>query len=225
MNQKIEMVVTQGNNKVVLDQTAITTMFHQLYYNSRVWERTRYFGYPVLKCPLDLWIYQEMIIELKPDVIIETGTFFGASALYMAFVCDIIRNGEIITIDITSREPKPVHPRIKYLLGSSVAAEIVEEVREMIKENQKVMVILDSDHSYKHVLDELRVYAPLVTPGSYLIVEDTDVNGHPIQPDFGPGPMEAVEEFLKENQNFTIDPEREKFFMTLSPRGYLKKNS
>lgn len=224
MGPNIEIVVTQGDNKIILDQTAITTMFHQLYYNSRVWERTFYLGYPVLKCPLDLWIYQEMITEIKPDFIIETGTFFGASALYMAFVCDIVRKGEIITIDITPREPRPTHPRIKYLTGSSVAPEIVDQVKGMVKD-KKVMVILDSDHSCNHVFNELKAYAPLVTPGSYLIVEDTDVNGHPVRPDFGPGPMEAVDEFLKENQNFIIDLAREKFYMTQNPRGYLKKSS
>ena len=85
------------------------------------------------------------------------------------------------------------------------------------------MVILDSDHGKDHVLNELRTYSPFVTKGSYLIVEDTNINGHPVLHDFGPGPMEAVEDFLKENQNFTVDKSKEKFYLTFNPKGYLRK--
>ena len=86
-----------------------------------------------------------------------------------------------------------------------------------------MLVILDSDHRYAHVLDELRAYADVVTVGSYVVVEDTNVNGHPAYPEFGPGPMEAVDAFLAEDDRFVIDAGREKFFMTFNPRGYLKK--
>ena len=85
------------------------------------------------------------------------------------------------------------------------------------------MVVLDSDHHRDHVLAELRTYSALVTPGSYLIVEDTNINGHPVRPEFGPGPMEAVDEFLRESPDFAIDPEREKFFLTFNPRGFLRR--
>jgi len=86
-----------------------------------------------------------------------------------------------------------------------------------------VMVILDSNHDKDHVLNELRSYNRFVTKGSYLIVEDTDFNGHPVLPDYGPGPMEAVKAFLSENKDFEVDKSREKFFLTFNPRGYLKK--
>ena len=85
------------------------------------------------------------------------------------------------------------------------------------------MVILDSDHSRDHVFAELQAYASLVGPGDYLIVEDTNVNGHPVHPDFGPGPTEAVDDFLAENDSFFIDESREKYFMTFNPRGYLRR--
>jgi cephalosporin hydroxylase len=87
----------------------------------------------------------------------------------------------------------------------------------------RVLVILDSDHSRDHVLEEMRMYADLVTPDSYLIVEDTNVNGHPVFPEFGPGPMEAVDAFLAERSDFIIDRSREKLLMTFNPGGYLKK--
>jgi cephalosporin hydroxylase len=85
------------------------------------------------------------------------------------------------------------------------------------------MVILDSDHAMQHVLDELAIYGELVSPGNYLVIEDTNVNGHPVRPDFGPGPGEAVERFLADNEQFEVDTEREKFLMTFNPGGYLRR--
>ena len=89
--------------------------------------------------------------------------------------------------------------------------------------HEKKLVILDSNHSYNHVLKELRLYHPLVSKGSYIIVEDTNLNGHPVSPDFGPGPMEAVREFVRENRNFKIDLGMEKFVITFNPEGFLKR--
>ncbi len=86
-----------------------------------------------------------------------------------------------------------------------------------------MLVILDSDHSKRHVLDELRTYSQFVGEGSYIIVEDTNVNGHPVLPEFGPGPMEAIQDFLKENKDFAVDGSKEKFYMTFNPKGYLRR--
>jgi cephalosporin hydroxylase len=180
----------------------IIDRFHTLYYNSgaRTVLNTYWLGIPVAKCPLDLWIFQEIIFEVKPDIIIECGTSYGGSALFLASLCDVINNGRIITIDIKSEERRPEHKRITYLVGSSTSTEIVEKVRSLVKDKDRVMVVLDSDHRKEHVLNELRIYSKLVTRGSYLIVEDTNINGHPVYPGFGPGPMEAVEEFLKKTK-------------------------
>ena len=87
------------------------------------------------------------------------------------------------------------------------------------------MVVLDSNHKAFHVLDELRAYHPLVTPGGYLVVEDTNINGHPVEPEFGPGPMEALAEFLQENDDFEVDAAREKFMLTYNPGGWLRKKA
>ena len=201
----------------------IVDEFHKLYYGSKRYNNAFWLDVPANKCPLDLWIYQEIIFKLKPDLIIETGTSHGGSALFLASICDLINKGEVVTIDIADVPGRPKHDRIKYLLDSSTSVEVVEKVKGMVKKDACVLVILDSDHSKEHVLNELRIYSELVTRGSYIIVEDTNVNGHPVLPGWGEGPMEAVQEFLAGNKLFSIDKTREKFFLTFNPKGYLKK--
>jgi cephalosporin hydroxylase len=207
-----------------VDRDAIDS-FHKLYYDSmgQTWMNTFWLGVPVQKCPLDLWVYQEIIFELKPDVIIECGTYKGGSALFMAHLLDIVNKGKVISIDLEDIEGRPQHKRIDYLLGSSTSEDVVAQVARLISDKERVMVILDSDHHMEHVLNELRIYSRFVTRGSYLIVEDTNVNGHPVFPTFGPGPMEAVDQFLRENKDFFIDKAKEKFYVTFNPRGYLAK--
>lgn len=198
---------------------------HKLYYarKAQTWGNTFWLGVPVQKCPLDLWIYQEIICETRPELIIECGTGSGGSALYMASICELISCGQVVTIDINPQTSWPQHPRITYLTGSSTSNEVVEQVRQLASRAKRVMVVLDSDHHMDHVLRELRNYSLLVTLGCYLIVEDTNLNGHPVAPDFGPGPWEAVEEFLRENHDFKVDRSREKFMLTANENGYLKR--
>lgn len=199
--------------------------FHRLYYESQwqTWKNTRWLGVRAYKTPLDLWIYQELVVSLRPELVIETGTAFGGSALFLATVCDAVGAGEIISIDSDPRPGLPEHDRVTYLTGSSIAPETVEAVAETARGKDPIMVILDSDHSRDHVLAELRHYADFVTPGSYLVVEDTNLNGHPVVPGFGPGPMEAVREFLDEREDFNADAERQKFFLSFNPGGYLRR--
>jgi cephalosporin hydroxylase len=198
--------------------------FARLYYDSerRTWKNTRWLGVGVQKTPLDLWIYQEVITDIRPALIVETGTAAGGSALYMATVSDALGTGEIISVDI-AKGTRPTHPRITYLHGSSISRDVCSAVAERARTASPVIVILDSDHSRDHVLAELDCYAELVTPGSYLIVEDTNINGHPVLPKFGPGPKEAVSEFLGSRTDFEIDRECEKFFLTFNPGGYLRR--
>jgi cephalosporin hydroxylase len=184
---------------------------------------TYWLGIPLFKNPLDLWVYQELISDLMPDWIIESGTYRGGSALYLASICDLVGKGEVITIDIENVEACPTHDRLIHLKGSSTSKEIVERVLNLIEKDNKVMVILDSCHEMSHVINELRIYSKFVTKGSYLIVEDSNVNGHPVYPNFGPGPMEAIKEFLQENNDFVIDRSKEKHFLTFNPKGYLKR--
>jgi cephalosporin hydroxylase len=199
--------------------------FTALYYDDpSTWRSTYWLGIPTAKCPLDLWIFQEIITETRPDLIIETGTHLGGSALFLASMCDLLGSGEILTIDIVADVERPQHPRVSYLHGSSTDPGVVEEVTRRAVEAARVMVVLDSDHTEAHVLDELTLLAPLVTPGCYLVVEDTIVNGNPVLPDFGPGPDEAVARYMaREPSFFVVDRSREKFRLTFNPGGYLRR--
>jgi cephalosporin hydroxylase len=203
----------------------VVDAFHRAYYNAEdlTFQSTRWLGVRALKLPLDLWIYQEIIHEVRPTLIIETGTAHGGGALFLASVCDLLGQGRVVTIDIMRREGMPSHPRINYLVGSSTALEILEQVKGMIEPSDRVMVILDSDHSMDHVIRELDVYSDLVSPGSYLIVEDTNVNGHPVLSAHGPGPTEALEAFLSRDRRFVVDRSREKFLFSFNPGGYLRR--
>lgn len=204
---------------------AVTDAFHRLYYGSHdtTWKQTYWLGRTVQKCPLNLWAYQEILYETRPDLIVETGTYMGGSALFMASVCDLLGNGKVVSMDIVGRRGKPRHRRITYEIGSSVAPDVVARVRRRARRAKRVMVVLDSDHDRDHVLRELALYGALVTPGCYIVVEDTNVNGHPVLPGHGPGPMEAVEAFLQTTDAFEVDRSRKKLLLSFNPSGYLRR--
>jgi cephalosporin hydroxylase len=208
-------------------RNSVVDGFHRLWYETGeaggTWKDTRFLGVPTWKCPLDLWVYQELVHELAPDLIVETGTAHGGSALYLAALCETTGRGEVVSVDVGDWPNRPPHPRLTYLTASSTDPAAVKQVARRASAAETVLVVLDSDHRRDHVLSELRAYAPLVTPGSYLVVEDTNVNGHPVYEEFGPGPMEAVEDFLKERDDFVVDPAREKLLLTFNPGGWLRK--
>ncbi len=180
---------------------------------------------PADKCPLDLWIYQELLFRQRPEVVIETGTANGGSALFLASMLDLIGGaGEVVTVDVEGDVERPVHDRITYLTGSSIADETIGRVREHVGA-RRAMVFLDSDHRRDHVLAELRAYHPFVPLGGYIVVEDTNLNGRPVSPDYGPGPGEAVDEFVRERNDFARDGDCEKFYMTFNPGGYLRRTA
>jgi len=198
------------------------------YYDSAVWKRLSYRGVRTLKNPLDLWNYQEIIAERGVEWVLETGTRHGGSALFFA---DLLAArgaaGLVVSIDIDHESLQiSAHPKLRLLKGDSASPAILKAVAELIPQKRApLFVILDSDHRRDHVLRELRAYVPLMQSGDYLVVEDSCVNGHPVRPEFGPGPMEAIEEFLKSNRDLLApDSEREeKFGCTFAPRGYYTK--
>lgn len=210
-------------SKLSSEEQSIIEAFHKLYYP--FFAETRWMGVPALKCPFDLFVYQEMIYELRPDLIIECGTAQGGSAVFLASICNLIGHGEVVTIDIDHAvfPANRTYPRLTFLTGHTLSSEILRQLEAICLTRERVLVILDDDHSCNHVLDELRVYSRFVTVGSYLVLEDTNINGHPVLPEFGPGPMEALELFLKENSEFEVDRSREKFLVSFNPKGFLKK--
>jgi cephalosporin hydroxylase len=197
--------------------------FHRMYYGSEVWQDTTWFGAQARKCPLDMWIYQEIIHQTRPDLIVECGTDKGGSAAFLASMLDLAGKGRVLSIDICDDPDRPVHSRVRYLKGSSVDRAILAEVDRAAQQSTSTLVILDSDHHYPHVIQELQSYHRFVTPNNYLIVEDGNVNGNPVLPNHGPGPTEAVREFLQQSKRFVVDLRWEKFFMTFNPGGYLRR--
>lgn len=204
-----------------LDRRAITRA-HDVFYASNAWTKATWLGAQALKNPLDLWVYQEILFETRPELIVETGTYRGGSAFFLASMCDLLGAGEVVSIDIEPmRVDYPQHPRITYLAGrSSTDPEVLGEVRARA-DGRSVLVVLDSDHSQAHVEAELEAYAPLVPVGGYVIVEDSNIGR--IREDLMPGPLQAVETFLSRSDEFEIDREREKFLITFNPSGYLRR--
>jgi cephalosporin hydroxylase len=180
-------------------------------------------GRQAQKTPFDAWIFQEIICDTQPDIIIEIGNYAGGSTLYLANVLDSLAHGRILAIDIDhSRIQNLHHKRIKWITGNAISNEIIQKVNDEIGINDKVMVIEDSSHTYANTLSILEIYSRIVSVGCYFIIEDgickEDFIGGP-----KPGPYEAIHVFLKEHEEFEIDKNREKFLLTYNPDGYLKK--
>ncbi|MBF8253859.1 MAG: Cephalosporin hydroxylase [Deltaproteobacteria bacterium] len=206
----------------------VVDRFHKLFYDSQIWVTTKWLGVPTAQNPNDAWIHQEIIAQVKPDFIVETGTWHGGSAALWATILQQVNpDGLVITLDINdnvsaAKQLPIVKDKVEFLLGSSVDPAIVAAVTKRVQ-GKKVLVILDSDHHKNHVLAEMKAYAPLVSKDSYMIVQDTNANGHPVLANFGPGPMEAVDEFLATNDQFRPDREAERLMFTMHPKGYLKR--
>ena len=206
----------------------VVERFHKVFYDSEIWMSTKWLGIPTAQNPNDAWIHQEIIAQVKPDFIVETGTWHGGSAALWATILQQVNpEGRIITLDINdnvsaAKQLPIVKEKVEFLLGSSVDPAIVAQVAKRVQ-GKKVLVILDSDHHKNHVLAEMKAYGPLVTKDSYMIVQDTNANGHPVLEKFGPGPMEAVEEFLATNDQFRPDREAERLLFTMHPKGYLNR--
>jgi cephalosporin hydroxylase len=202
--------------------------FHIHYEKNRLWENTRWLGVPIWKLPFDAFVIQDLIYKIRPNIIIEAGTGKGGSSVFYASIQKLldIKDRNVITIDIKDNMfvADYLNLNIVPLKGSSLNPDILKFVDLYALPELTTMVILDSWHSYDHVLEEMKIYSNYVSVGSYMIVEDSHVSGHPIKWEWGDeGPYEAIEDFIKNNNNFTIDKSCEKFIMTFNPSGYLLK--
>lgn len=223
----------QGNFYPVQDKHVLTPgqmevveKFHSLYFDlleKKSGLQISWLGHQTGKTPFDLWVYQELIVKNTPDLIIETGTHWGGSAVFLSTICNLIGSGEVLSIDLYPKESLPQVDRLQYIHGSSIDDGVVKIVQEKCKDKSNVMVVLDSNHETAHVLEELRIYSEFVPVNGLIIVEDTYLNGYPSHPAFGPGPSEAIDLFLNETNEFEMDKSLEKFLFTLNRNGFLRR--
>jgi len=196
---------------------------------SKEWDN-KWHGIPIQQYPNDLMVIQNLVDKVKPDLIIEAGTYYGGLTIYLAGILEEFEiNGEIVTIDIDPKQweatqrnvlfKKTLLDRIKFIEGDSTAKETLEKVKQIAAGRQRVMVILDSDHSAPHVLAELNLYSPLVTRGSYIITQDTEHD----RVNHRAGPFAAVKDFLRANNQFTVDSAAERYLISCMHSGILRK--
>jgi cephalosporin hydroxylase len=195
--------------------------FVDAFWRSGEWHRTTWLGQRIHRAPTDLLAYQELVFRLRPDWIVETRTGSGGLALFLASICDLIGSGQVLSIDSYPLANPPDHPRITYLHGDPAAERTAAEVREIVGEQAKGLVILGGAGA-DQVFGAFRNYAFLVPVGSYVVVEDTVLDGNAVWPGFGVGPSAAVTEII-DNREFVPDPWLERFGLTFNGGGFLKR--
>ena len=195
--------------------------FTDAYWHSREWSDTAWLGKRIGKAPTDLFTYQELVFRVRPNWIVEIRTWGGGRALFLASICDLVGNGQVLSVDDNPVGEPPQHPRITYLRGDPSDERTAAEAREVVGERPRALVILGAA-GHERLLAEFENYAPLVPAGSYLVVEDTILNGNPVWPGFGRGPAEAVRDIVNEG-DFAPDPSVERYALTLNPGGFLKR--
>ena len=229
-----ERIEAQGKNKKLLDasQSFTEETIRSGYSYNFTW-----MGRPIIQYPQDMIAMQEIIWDVKPDLIIETGIAHGGSLIYYASLLELIGKGKVLGIDIDIREHNraeiekhPMAKRISMIQGSAIDTAIIEQVKPYAKDQEVVIVCLDSNHTHDHVLKELQLYSPFVTKASYLVAFDTIVENLPAEMNdnrpwsVGDNPKTAVQEFLKNNKDFIIDESVDnKLLVSVAPGGYLKR--
>ena len=235
LDERIERIDKNGVNKGLQKAaTDFNTESNKAQYSYNF----SWMGRPIIQYPQDMIAMQEIIWQVKPDLVIETGIAHGGSLIYYASLLELIGNGEVLGIDIDIREHNrkeiekhPMFKRIKMIEGSSISDEIIEEVKKYAAGKKSILVCLDSNHTHDHVLKELELYSPLVSLHSYIVAFDTIVEDLPEgyfsqQRPWGlaNNPKTAVDEFLKKNDNFSIDTSIDnKLLISVAPKGYLKR--
>lgn len=212
--------------------------FHKHYEKSRIWENNTWFGIPMWKLPFDAFVIQELIVDIRPEYIIETGTGHGGSAMFYASICELLGEGRVITIDIEDKvdmskvKEYEWSDRITFLHGGSTNPLLIEEIYKSTRwedidnfyYGNGGLVLLDSWHTKVHVLKEMEIYHKFVHEDSYMIIEDSHVNGNPVPWEYNDdGPMGAINDWLDHHDDWESDYECEKHLMTFNPKGYLKR--
>ena len=230
--KNIELMGKDREFKKISRKWFVHSLKHEYSYHFE------WLGFPIIQYPQDIIAYQEIIWNVKPDLIIETGIARGGSIIFSASMLQLIGKGQVLGIDIDIRKQNlkkiknhVLKKRIKMIEGSSVDEKTTQQVKKIAKNKKKVLVVLDSNHKHEHVLKELEYYSQFVKKGSYLIVFDTIIEDIPkkimkqSKRPWGKGnnPKSAVKEFLKKNSRFTVDTKIEKKLqISVAPNGYLK---
>ena len=196
------------------------------YHQNNLHFKQKYRGIQMMKNPFDLIIYEELISKIKPDIIIEIGTSQGGFALWLADRLKLYtKNGKVVTIDLEKAGKENIekfnYDNIISIIGDCNSLEVINKAKENISESDVVLVIEDSAHTPENTLKVLNNFKDSVTIGSYLIVEDSICDVLKIE--FMPGPLEAIEKWIKNNGNYLIDRSCEKYIITYNPKGYLKR--
>ena len=199
----------------------LRTSFVDAFWRSKEWQQTPWLGRWTARPPTDLWAYQELIARVRPDWIVETGTGGGGRAFFMASICDLIDHGRVISIDDYPVPSLTEHPRIEYIRRDPADAEAAAAVRELVGEQPLALLILGAG-KLSRLMPLYEQYGPLVPLGSYVVLEDTILNGHPVWTGFGPGPREAARQIV-DGGEFERDLAMERYGLTFNPGGFLKR--
>jgi cephalosporin hydroxylase len=206
--------------------------YHEWYYNTEVWKTVTFLGVPCYKSVSDLWNYQEILAGLRPQLVIEFGTLMGGSTLYFAEILKLIsRKGHVLSVDLTHStvyDRVRRHPAIELLEADTLNPVVAARITELRKKYPgPAFWIIDDAHKRDHVLAELKRIRDLTLEGDYVVVEDGNVNGHPVLPDWGPGPYEALSAYFEEfPDDYTRDTKCEcKFGFTFAASGFLIRRS
>jgi cephalosporin hydroxylase len=234
--ERKENILLQGSNSQL---KKAADAFIDASIRSRYSYNFSWLGRPIIQYPQDMIAMQEIIWDIKPDLIIETGIAHGGSLIFYASILELIGKGEVLGIDVDIRdhnrkeiENHPMFKRIKMIQGSSIDPAVAAEVKLQSENKQTVLVILDSNHTHEHVLAELKIYSPLVSLNSYIVVYDSVVeklspdylSGHLRPWGIGDNPWTALKVFIEENPQFIIDQSfNNKLLISVAPDGYLKR--
>ena len=197
--------------------------FVDAYWRSLAWQQTTWLDRPVTNPPTDLIVYQELVSHVRPDWIVEIGANNGGRTRFFASICDLLGHGRIVTVDDRRGSDPMQHERISFVEGVPSSSEAVAQVRALTGDEPRSLVILASRGGAMRIAQEFRAYAPLVPVGSYVVVENTIVNGHPVWPGYGPGPEEALRRILATDGDFVQDTSLEKHALTFNKGGFLRR--
>jgi cephalosporin hydroxylase/glycosyltransferase involved in cell wall biosynthesis len=198
--------------------------FVAAYHRSLAWRDTEWMGRQVQNVPTDLFTYQELVHEVRPDFVIETGTRHGGRALFFAHLFDLLGSGRVVAVDIDRRGVEgPEHPRITYVRGHAHDEEVVAEVADVVGDEPRALVVLGTRGAQRRMHREFEAYARFVPVGSYVVMEHTVLNGYPVDASFGPGPFEALRRILNTRGDFVADTRRDRHGLSFNPGGFLRR--